>query len=200
MARILLDVWFMLIAASVLTTYQHHFIDIPTGFALGWLCVWLSPLPDEAVANPAAAWRLSTAPPRHRLALFYAVGALSCAIAALAFGGGALRLAWPALALGLVAACYAGLGAAGLQKRPDGRLSLASRWLHAPYLAGARLNSRWWTRRHPQPVAIGDDVWIGRKPSARDARTARFAGIVDLTRNCRCGTAAGTTRCCPSST
>ncbi|MEO8509185.1 MAG: phosphatase PAP2 family protein, partial [Betaproteobacteria bacterium] len=180
-ARILLDVWFMLIAASVLTTYQHHFIDIPTGFAVGWLCVWLWPLPDEGVANPASAWRLSTDPPRHRLALFYAAGALGCAIAALAFGGGALWLAWPALALGLVAACYAGLGAAGFQKRPDGHLSLAARWLYAPYLAGAWLNSRWWTRRHPQPVAVDDDVWIGRMPSARDARTGRFAGIVDLT-------------------
>jgi protein-tyrosine phosphatase/membrane-associated phospholipid phosphatase len=180
-ARILLDVWFMLIAASVLTTYQHHFIDIPTGFALGWLCVWLWPLPDEGVANPAAAWRLSTDPARHRLALLYAAAALGCAIAALAFGGEALWLGWPALALGLVAACYAGLGAAGFQKRSDGHLSLAARWLYAPYLAGAWLNSRWWTRRHPQPVAIGDDVWIGRMPSARDARRARFAGILDLT-------------------
>jgi hypothetical protein len=26
-----------------MTTYQHHFIDIPTGFLLGLLCLWLWP-------------------------------------------------------------------------------------------------------------------------------------------------------------
>ena len=32
-ARILLDGWFIADRRSVLTTYQHHFIDVPTGFA-----------------------------------------------------------------------------------------------------------------------------------------------------------------------
>jgi membrane-associated phospholipid phosphatase len=36
-------VWAAVVVASVMTTYQHHFIDIPTGFLLGLLCLWLWP-------------------------------------------------------------------------------------------------------------------------------------------------------------
>lgn len=36
--------WAVLVGASVLTTYQHHFIDIPTGFLLGLACMWMWPL------------------------------------------------------------------------------------------------------------------------------------------------------------
>lgn len=35
--------WFALIGLSVLTTYQHHVIDVPAGVLAGWLCVWLFP-------------------------------------------------------------------------------------------------------------------------------------------------------------
>jgi len=178
LARILLDAWFILIGASVLTTYQHHFIDLPTGFALGWLCVWLWPLPDSGAASPASVWRYSPDPARHRLALRYALGAAACAALAWLGGGFALWLLWPSLSLALVAACYAGFGAQGFQKSSDGRLSLAARWLLAPYLAGAWINSRLWTRAAPQPVLVGDGVWIGRMPTARDQ--AKFAGIVDV--------------------
>lgn len=33
----------LVVGASVLTTYQHHFIDVPTGFLLGLLAVWMWP-------------------------------------------------------------------------------------------------------------------------------------------------------------
>jgi membrane-associated phospholipid phosphatase len=35
--------WSLIVIVSVMTTYQHHFIDVPTGFLLGLLCVWMWP-------------------------------------------------------------------------------------------------------------------------------------------------------------
>jgi len=38
-----LHAWFALIAASVLTTYQHHVLDVPAGAALGIVAILLTP-------------------------------------------------------------------------------------------------------------------------------------------------------------
>lgn len=158
-----LHLWFALIGLSVLTTWQHHFIDVPTGVAVGWLCVWLWP---ANAASPLRQWRLAREPVRWRLAAGYALGSALCATLALAVGSWALWLGWPALSLLLVALAYAGLGTAVFQKQEDGRLSMAANWLLAPYLAAAWLNSRWWTRRAPLPQLVIDGVWLGRLPEA----------------------------------
>ena len=55
-ARLAVQGWFMLIGVSVLTTYQHHVVDVPAGFAAGCLCVWalrapFSPLRPRAAAS-----------------------------------------------------------------------------------------------------------------------------------------------------
>jgi len=175
--RWLMHGWFALIGVSVLTTYQHHFVDVPTGALAGWLCVWLWPLDRP---SPLLSARLTTDPPRRRLALRYGLGAAAMFIPAFAFGGTWLWLIWPAVAVLMVALNYLLFGASGFQKREDGRLSPAVRWILAPYLAAAWINSRLWTRKHPQPDQIMDDVWLGRIPTSAALKGSPFSGVLDL--------------------
>jgi protein-tyrosine phosphatase/membrane-associated phospholipid phosphatase len=175
--RVLMHGWFALIGISVLTTYQHHFIDLPTGALLGWLCVWLWPLEGT---SPLQGARLATEKKRWRLALYYLLGAMACSAPAFAGKGAWLWLLWPAVSLLLVALNYAVLDAVGFQKRADGRLSAAARWLFAPYLAAARLNSRLWTRKHPDPDQVLDNVWLGRIPTHRELKNSHFTAVFDL--------------------
>jgi len=167
--------WFAVLAASVLTTYQHHFIDVPTGALLGFLCLWLWP---DTAASPLATARLTYDQRRLRLASRYAGGGAVLAVLGFALGGTGLWLLWPAISLVLVAANYAALGAGGFQKGADGRLSLAAVVLLWPYMIGAWFNSRLWTRRDPAQAAIRDGVLIGRNPWPYQADGV--AAMIDL--------------------
>ena len=174
--RWLLHGWSLLIAVSVLTTYQHHFIDIPTGALLGLLCLWLCPLDAD---SPLSTARIARETKRWRLALFYAIGAAAC-FGFATFGGLWLWLCWPGVALLLVALHYAVFGAEGFQKDGDGRISHGARWLLAPYRLGAWINSRLWTAREAPAVRVAKRVWLGRMPTAAQARALGIARIVDV--------------------
>lgn len=174
--RWIIHTWMALIGVSVLTTYQHHFIDVPTGLAVGFLALWV--LPDEDT-SPLTQMSLTVDQARRRLAFLYAAGAGACAI--LTFLGGAwLWMAWPAAALALVSLNYAAIGARGFQKDRKGQLTIGSRALLAPYLLGARLNSLLWTRRHAAANEVMDGVSIGRIPDRRQVASSKFGAIVDL--------------------
>jgi membrane-associated phospholipid phosphatase len=173
--RWLVHGWMGLIGVSVLTTWQHHFIDVPTGALAGLACVWLWPHEGPLPWQQA---RLARDPKRWRLAACYALGALLLALPGWVLGHAALWLLWPALSLLLVALNYALLGAGGFQKGADGRLSVAALGLLGPYLLGAWINSRLWTWRRPQPDEVCDGVFLGRMPGRAEA--SAFAGTVDM--------------------
>ncbi len=159
--RWLLHVWFALIGISVLTTFQHHFIDVPTGLLAGWLCVWL--FPDDRASIFSQAARTSSAQ-RRSLALRYFVCALAIALLSITLGGVYLWLLWLSVSLIMVSAIYLFLNDNSFQKNSNGMLSQASLWLLAPYLIGAWGNSRAWTRNAHKANQVAPNVWLGRIP------------------------------------
>ena len=177
-ARGVLHVWAFAICASVLTTWQHHVIDIPTGALLGLVCVWLWPL--ERVASIRQGWRVTRDPQRWKLAGCYGVGALAFLGAALAIGGFGLWLCWPAASLALVALNYAALGARGFQMDGRGRMRWAARWLFAPYRLGAAVNAWAWTRRLPASVEVAPGLRLGRIPTRDEWAAAGQPRLVSL--------------------
>jgi membrane-associated phospholipid phosphatase len=176
--RWLLHGWFALIGISILTTWQHHFIDLPTGIWVGWLCIWLFPHEGESLLARA---RLSAEARRRALAGRYALAAALVGAIALGVSGWGWWLMWVAGALGLVAVIYLLLDEGAFQKRADGSMEPASWWLLAPYFAGAWLNSRWWTRGTPSADVVVPGLLLGRLPRRGERELLGVAATVDLT-------------------
>lgn len=183
--RLGVHAWSLLIGVSVLTTYQHHAIDVPTGLLVGALCMWLWPLEGEVPWRPEGARRL-------HLPLAVAHVAAAFGLAALAMHAGHLwsraawLLWWPALSCALVALAYFGWGAGAFQKQAAGRHGLATRCLLAPHRLMAWLNARAWTARHNSADEVCDGVWLGRLPMAWETDHGRFPRVLDLTAELSC--------------
>lgn len=174
---------FGLIGVSVLTTWQHHFFDVPTGLWVGWFCLWL--FPDDNI-SPLSQIALTRDPARQRLALMYALAALLFGSVAIVVGGAALWLLWGSGSLALVALAYLVFGEVVFQKRADGSMSLAARWLLGPYFLGAWLNARIWTRglKLADPVVPG--ILLGRLPSRAESRHMSVTTIIDVSAELSC--------------
>lgn len=156
--RYFLSIWFFFIAISVLTCYQHHFIDVPLGFFVGILISYLLPMQSfERISSHDLIKRI-------KLGSFYLFGSLVLAGPALYFKGGFLWLFWPAFSLLLVALGYFIWGTAIFQKDKNGKISLSSRILLAPYRLGAYLSKLWFTKRLLPHVKITDKIYLGSLP------------------------------------
>lgn len=158
--------WFLLIAASVLTTWQHHFIDVITGVVVGMVIDWM--IPQQGQWH----WRRPSGKCKV-LAARYLCGALVC------LGGTWLTtlLWWPALALLIVALAYGALGVDALQKDEQGRLTPAAWWLLLPWRMGMLLSMRCYTRRLPAVSPLADGLFLGTYPRTPVKQQA----VLDLT-------------------
>ena len=168
-ARLLSGAWFLLIAVSVLTTWQHHFIDIVSGFVVGVMISYAIPVEGHWRWEHSSAHAL-------RLAMKYCAGGFVFLLVEW-FIPYAFILLWPAAALWMVTVGYAGLGVRVFQKNSHGDLSLSARWLLFPYLAGAWLSKKWFSRRIALSNVIYDGVALGRFPD----KIVEQAAVLDLT-------------------
>ena len=185
--RLPILLWQSLIALSVLTTYQHHFIDVPTGALLGWLVLWV--IPQHGVSpfrrpfdtqgrlkTSEASFREAKTSPETRsreinIAMLYLAGAVLSALPSL-FGRAWLWMLWVSVSLSVVAFAYLTGNAAVFQKQADGMLSAAATVLLLPYLVGVRLNMAYWLCGKAKTARVRDGVLIGSVSAISDGLPA----------------------------
>lgn len=158
-SRLLLGAWFLLIGISVLTTWQHHFIDIPTGFFAGLIITYLLP-----VETKWRKWQSFYPEKSSKLSLIYFSGALIFLLPAVFLGGWAWLFLWPAAALMAVAAGYKYFGVAVFQKNERGEMSLSAKILLAPYRAGAWISYLYFSKKAPVVSQITPQIYLGSFP------------------------------------
>lgn len=171
----LMRAWMILVGLSTLFTYQHHFIDLPTGIWVGLLCLVL--FSDNL--RVARFGPVRDARPI-KLGAVYLAGFAVLVYVSAAVGGPAWCLLWPAGALLIVALIYFS-GRPELFGKTRGKMPTTVVTLLAPYFAAAWLNSRLWTRNRPAASEINNGVWLGGLSGAAKRNRNQFASIVDLT-------------------
>ena len=177
--KYLVDFWSFLIGLSVLTTWQHHFIDIPTGLLAGAFCLWLFPIQAK---SPFKKDGLQVLTPKHfKLGTYYLVGAALLCLPAIWLKSSFLWLLYPAFSLFMVSLAYFTVRPHFFQKQNNGDLSIATKMLFAPYLIFAWFNSRFWTRNHPEDSLIlklsNITIFLGRIPATNN--TKQYQGLFD---------------------
>jgi protein-tyrosine phosphatase len=167
------NIWVVLVGLSTLLTYQHHFMDVVAGFALGVGCIYF--IHESASRLPVIENR--------RVGFYYAAGALvSTGLLVWFWPWGALLL-WPAVALGIAASAYFGRGPAIFCKT-DGRLHWSAQLVLAPCLLGQQLSLFYYRRQCRPWDKVTPAVWIGRVLSHEEAAAAARLGVtavLDLT-------------------
>jgi membrane-associated phospholipid phosphatase len=173
LTRAAVAVWFSLIGLSTVLTYQHHVVDVASGFALAIFCFWA--VGDTPLSLPVT--------PNQRVGAYYATGASVLVLLALTARPWTGLLLWPAAALATVAAAYAGLGP-GIFRKRHGRLPWSTRLILGPCLFGQYLSLLYYRRRCRAWDEVVPGVLIGCRLGDAEAARAVRAGVtavVDLT-------------------
>ena len=171
--RIASNVWVVLVGLSTFFTYQHQFMDVVAGFALGVSCIYF--IRESATRLPVIE--------NGRVGLYYAAAALTLACLVVWFWPWGALFLWPAMSLGIVASAYFGWGPV-IFRKAAGRLHWSARLILAPCLLGQQLSLLYYRRQCRPWDKVTLEVWIGRVLTHREAAAAVRLGVtavLDLT-------------------
>lgn len=174
--RWIVHLWFGMLIASTLLTWQHHVVDVATGALLGQLCIFAFPEPGERSLRRSAKGNL-------RVAALYAGGGVALAVWAVTLGAWFWLLLWPAASLACIAFAYI-RGDSSVFRKTKGRLPLSTRVVLGPYLLGAAVRVQVYRWRRAPWVEIAPGIYSGRLLSRREAEDLNRLGVgavVDLT-------------------
>lgn len=166
-----LHLWSALILISVLTTWQHHFIDVITGGAVGVLISYLLPV------DTRWQWRTHRIRRGYQLAMRYGISGLLLIVAAAVIGGQGWWLLWPALAFLCVAAGYSGAGTSVFQKDKNGQISPSAAVLLLPYRLLALISYYWYAHQCRHTSVVNEHIALGGYPVA----PLSAAAVLDMT-------------------
>jgi len=171
--RTAVTVWFGLIAASAVFTYQHHVLDVVGGLALAGYCFYF--IPETPLQLPVITNR--------RVGSYYVGGAALLGVAAAGGWPSTAILPWPALSCAILAAAYFGVGPR-VYRKANGVLPWSTVWVLGPCLLGQHLSRSYYRRQCRAWDAVTPQVWIGSALREREAAMAIRAGVtavLDLT-------------------
>jgi hypothetical protein len=158
--------WLALIGLSPVLIYQHHVIDIITGFALAGYCFYV--FRESSEKPPVMA--------NYRIGFYYFAGALLMLTVAVISWPRAALLLWPGVALGIVGTAYFGVGPI-IFRKTTGQLPWSTRFVLGPCLLGQYLSLLYYRRQCRPWDKITPRVWIGCKLRDREADAAIRAGV-----------------------
>jgi protein-tyrosine phosphatase len=166
------NIWFVLVGLSTLLTYQHHFMDVVAGFALGVCSIYF--IRESAGRFPVI---------ENRRGLYYGAAAFIAASMIFWFWPWGALLLWPAMSLAITASAYFGLGPV-IFRKAYGRMHWSARLVLAPCLLGQQLSLLYYRRQCRPWDKVTPEVWIGRMLNHREAAEATRLGVtavLDLT-------------------
>jgi len=169
--KIPVAIWVWLIVLSTLFVYQHHFIDIPTGAALGLFALYLI-----RADKPTFLTTSFTTPRSLKMGLYYLIASAVFLITSVNVETFVWLFLWLFATLFSVSVIYA-FGLNTLLAGKEGKAKLWQWLLFAPYFVGNYLSWHYYKLRLPLVASLMPNVHLGRFPTEVEYKELEDKGV-----------------------